>query len=115
MADAVLLYLAMHVQHVSRLLLRLVGSLGLNLLSSQTAVDLDEGSRNDEKSYSTTTYTDCIPQFIVQEGHKGQRQAKRPDEGQYCTNSPGRHNLLILDVEEQSGVSVQAYCCQTQQ
>ena len=84
-----------------------------NLLSSQTAVDLDADNRNDKKSDGNAASSDCIPQFIVPEGHKGYEQAKRPDEGEHCTNSPGRHNLFILDVEEQSGVSVQADRCQT--
>ena len=105
-----------HVQCVSRLVLRLVGSLGLDLLSSQTtAVDLDTGDKSDQKSNCTDTNKACMPQFMVPEGWKGKEQCKCPDEGEHSTNSPGRHNLLILEVEKKSGVSVQADRCQSQE
>ena len=55
----------------------------MNLLRSQTAVDLEAGNKNDENKESTTVYTDCIPQFIVPEGHNGQEQAKSPDESEH--------------------------------
>ena len=88
-----------HVQCVSRLLLRLVGSLGLNLLSSQTAVDLDAGDKNDEKSDSNDNTRTYIPYLTIQPREECKSRAS-PDDGEHCTHSPGRHNLLVLEVEE---------------
>ena len=98
MADAVVLHLAMFSEFPACCCPWLIGSLGLTTLrSSQKAVDPDAGDRNDEKRDDTTASTDCIPRCIVPEGIR----AKSPDEGEPCTNSPGRYNLFILDVEEQ--------------
>ena len=100
-----------HVQCVSRLLLGFVGNLGLNVLCSQTAVDLDAGNRNADKRDNSARNDAYIPQLKACDGCKNKEDGKSPDEGEHCANSPGRHNLLILEVKKQGGVSVQTYRC----
>ena len=102
-----------HVQRVSRLLLRLVGSFGLNLLSSQTAVDLDGGDRNEEKRAGNDWNNSYTPLFSALDECKSKEHGKSPYEGEHCTNSPGRYSLLILEDEEQSSISVQDYRSQS--
>ena len=106
----------LHVQcSVSRLLLRLAENSWLSALSSQTAVDFYAQNGNDQKDESSGSGHCRTTQFTVQQRREGQEQRKNPDEGEHCTNSPGRHNLLILEVEKKSGVSVQADRCQSQE
>ena len=81
------------------------------MLRLQTAVDLDADNRNDEKRDGNAGNNAYIPQFRACDGCKSKEDGKSPDEGEHCANSPGRHNLLILEVEKQGGVSVQTYRC----
>ena len=78
------------------------------MLSSQTAVDLYAGGRNDDKIHGNDSDQLLHAKQFTPQDSRGCEQGKCPDEGEHCTNSPGRHNLLILKVEEQSDVSVQA-------
>ena len=72
------------------------------MLSSQPAVDLDAGNRNDEKRDNSARNDAYIPQLKACDGRKSKEDGKSPDEGEQCANSPGRHNLLILEVKKQA-------------
>ena len=106
--DAVLLYLSMFsVFPVCCCWASSGAELGLNLLRSPYILYV--GNKNDEKRDNSARNDAYIPQLKACDGRKSKEDGKSPDEGEHCANSPGRHNLLILEVEKQGGVSVQAY------
>ena len=88
-----------------------VESLGMNLLCSQTAGYSEAGNRNDEKRDNSARNNACGPQFRACDGCKSKEDGKSPDEDEHCANWPVRHNMLMLEVEKESGVSVQTHRC----